>query len=262
VTNTTLTHSQKRRIRKRILRRADRVEERLRDVSEGRTIPNKRNQRLNEPRQYELAMVFIDIDGFSQYVFDNNDKEVLYMLGVFIPEAMKLVREYNGYFEKNTGDGLLAYFGFGEDPTTSISNLLAYLSTVRWALSKEINPLLKEYDLSPISISGGATFGRTYLSRLGERDMEQELNRLTGVSTVANIASRLEERADEEEFLVGPNIWYHSDPDSFRQFLKPHSIFSKYTWRNPETDENEPYQIYEFQGGWEGIDVSSTVAEE
>lgn len=253
MTNVSFTFSEKKKIRKRIDRRAAELEDRLVGIPKGHKFPNKENQRLNEPKEYEVAMVFLDIDDFSNYAFKHKNKAVLYMLGLLIPEMMKLVSEYDGYFEKNTGDGLLAYFGFEKDASNSVANLLAYLSTVRWALVNEINPLLDEKGLDRISVSGGATYGKVYLTRFGERDHSQELNRLTGVSSSANIASRLEEKATDGQFLTGPNVWYHADRPTLKKLLKLTDAFNAIRWTNPDTDEPEPYQIYEYRGNWESL---------
>lgn len=249
MTKHTLTHSQKRRIRKRVRRRSEEAEERLQDISSGRTVPDKQNQLLNEPKSYTLCMVFLDINDFSKYILSNPDKEVLYMLSLFIPEAMKLVREYDGYLEKNTGDGLFAYFGFGKEPEESIADALKYLSTVRWILIKEINSILVDAEIEQISISAGATFGHMYLSRFGERDHEQELNRLTAVSPFANLAYQLEDIAGEGEFLTGPKLEHYSS--EFREYLHLSKAIDEYNWEDPTTGEIKSVTVYEYQGDWE-----------
>lgn len=258
MTEHTFTYTEKKKIRKRINRRAKEAEERLQNISRGRTVPNKQYQLLNEAKSYNLAMVFIDINNFSKYILNNPDKEVLYMLSLFIPEAMKLVREYDGYLEKNTGDGLFAYFGFGKEPNESIADALLYLSTVRWILIKEINSILEDSNIEKISISAGATYGHVYLSRIGERDHEQELNRLTAVSPFANLAYKLEDMADEGQFLTGPRLEQYSG--DLKDYLSVSHIIDGYHWYNSKLEEEVPVTVYEYRGDWESsIDVDGEV---
>lgn len=249
MTRSTFTRSEKRKLAERINRRSAKVNERLENISRGRTLPNKENQRLNEPKEYELAIVFLDINDFSEYLLESSAEEVLYMLGVFIPEAMELVRRYDGYFEKNTGDGLLAYFGFGKAASEAITDLFDYLSTVRWALDKVINPHLVERELQPISISAGATYGQTFLQKIGVRTTSQEMNRLTAVSRAANLASRIEQLAGENEYLVGPAI-FNEAPIDERDLLNPGVPLENFKWNNPHTGLDELFQTYEYVGGW------------
>lgn len=253
--NSRLTPSEKRDIITRVQDRSGDVEERVRNISTGKKIPKKHQQLLNEPKEFELAMVFIDINSFSKYTLENHDKEVLYMLGLFIPEAMKLVRKYDGYLEKNTGDGLFAYFGFGKDPGPSVIDLLTYIRTIRWTLSEVINPHLEEHNLEPISVSGGATYGKTYLNRIGVKGRTQEMNSITAVSKSANFAARLENRAGVNQYFVGPNIWYHGEDEREKGHFAPRGRLG-YDYPNPKSGQSEPFQIYEYLGKWEESNVN------
>ncbi|WP_435159839.1 adenylate/guanylate cyclase domain-containing protein [Haladaptatus sp. DFWS20] len=247
----TLTRSEKRKIVERLYRRADHIEERVRNISSGRSIPIKEHQRLNEPKRFELAIVFVDINDFTKYVMDNGPKKALYMVSVFMSEAMKLVQDFNGYFEKNTGDGLLAYFGFGKDASEAVVELLSYLSTVKWVLNEHVNLLFEENKINSIQISAGAAYGPAYLSRIGAKNYEQELNRITAVSNAANIASKLESIAGKNELLTGPNVWFHADKE-MRSHLSPYDTLEGFSWKNPSTNESEDFQIYKYSGEWSG----------
>lgn len=244
-----LTHSEKRDIHQSIESRIKKLNKRLGDIPNGRTTPEKKDFRLNEAKKYELGMVFIDIDGFTKYLIDHGSERVLYLLGMFVPEAMKLVQEYDGYFEKNTGDGLFAYFGFGKTPGDSIADLLQYITTVRWVVANEINPRIEELGFEPVSISSGSTFGTTHLSRIGEKAYKQELNRMTAVSTQANIAYTLENIADADEHLVGPKVHFHAD-NADQDFLEFYDLNDDYSWFNPDRGETEHYSIYRYTGKW------------
>lgn len=252
-----LTPLKKQKIKRRVNKREDVVEDRLQRISSGRTKPDRNQFLLNESKKYRLGVVFIDINSFSDYVFENPDKNVLRMLNIFIPEVLQIVRDYGGIFEKNTGDGVLAYFGAGDPDGRATETILDFLATVKWSLANVINPLLVEGGLNPISISSGATYGLTYLSRIGVKSGNQEMNRLTAVSEIANIASRLEDEAEENQYLVGPRIKFHSN--NWDSCFEPQSVL-KYKWV-PQSQETERYfQVHDFIGVWDSTKTENLKA--
>jgi len=92
----------------RIEDRVKTIEERLEDIPKGRTNPSLEDLTIHSAKRYRLGMVFVDINGFSDYMSDNDDEDTLFMLNVFIPEIMELVRDFDGKLEKNTGDGIFS----------------------------------------------------------------------------------------------------------------------------------------------------------
>jgi class 3 adenylate cyclase len=252
-----LNKSVKRRISEKTKERAETVEQLVDgEISTGYTIPSINKQRLQEPKEYDLSVVFIDITGFSNYVIDNTEKEVLYMLGIFIPAILETVREFDGYFEKNTGDGVLAYFGFRENRQESVEKLLDYLATVKWTLANHVNPILTNNGIDPVSISAGATYGKTHLQRIGIKSGKQSMNNITAVSEAVNRASKLEAMSKENEYLVGPSVKYHSDPAGWGSRLEIHDIFEDYTWEPSNKSSETSDLIYDFKGNWEDTNES------
>ncbi len=245
------SEAQKRTIQKRVSARSETIKERLQTISSGRKSPKTEHMRLYEAKRYRIGTVFIDITNFSDYVFDNDPEEVLYMLNLFIPEVLQIVREEGGFFEKNTGDGILTYFGTGETDTESAETLLRFLATVKWALANVVNPELIDNDVPPVSISGGATYDKTYISRIGVKSGKQQMNRLTAVSEAANVASRLEESSNENEFLVGPRVHHYSDKDGWGSMLEPYDILPEYEWSIPDEETQRSYIVYNFAGCWD-----------
>ena len=202
----TLTYSQKRDVHQSLNRRQEQLNDRLQHITEGGSHPRSWNKRLSEPKKYDIATVFIDVDQFTEYLIENGSRATFYMLGLFIPEAMRVIDEYEGHFEKNTGDGLLAYFGFGKSAQESVADVLQYVTTIRWVLSHKVNPRLEELDVEPVTVSSGATYGEALLAEIGTRSSTTSLKRLTAVSSQVNSAFQLENQANTDEHLVGPSI--------------------------------------------------------
>jgi class 3 adenylate cyclase len=222
---------------------AELVDERLEDISRGRTMPDLEDMRLYDAKKFRLGIVFIDINDFTDYTSDNPEKDVLFMLNVFIPKIMELVRDMDGAFEKNTGDGILAYFGAEDNDETIAETVLLYYALVQVLLHIGVNPLLERYDVEPISISAGAALGHTHISRIGIHS----LNRRTAVSTTANVASKLTDIAGTNQYYVNQGIYEKSNKeDGFGGMLEEVGGLEGFRWGSDFKGWTSPSRYYEF----------------
>ena len=229
--------------REEVEEHAELVEERLDDIPESYSMPDPEDMTLHTAKKFRLGIVFIDINDFSNYSARNSEKDVLFMLNMFIPKIMEGVRQFEGDFEKNTGDGLLAYFGAGEDDEETAETALVYFSLVQMALHAAVNPVLQEYDVEPISISGGASLGDTHISRIGINRM----SRRTAVSSTANVASKLVDMADTNQYLVGQGVYNYSDrEEGMGRLLQPGGDLMNFRYGNDFRGWTSPMEYYEF----------------
>lgn len=244
----------KNEIEERVDEQAELVEERLDHIPSGYTMPDREDMRMASAKKFKLGIVFIDINNFTEYTNDNDEYDVLFMLNIFVPEIMEIVRDYDGYFEKNTGDGILAYFGVGENYEDITETVLEYFATVKYALANHINPTLEDYNITPITISGGASIGKNvYISRIGKHS----LNRRTAVGTSANSASKLEDMAETNDYLVNEGIYRYSNrEDGWGQCLSDKGQLSGFTWGS-DSDGWDPQHYYNFTGIWSGTETSN-----
>jgi class 3 adenylate cyclase len=234
-------------IESRVDEQAAKVEERLEHIPDSYSMPDLEDMTLHTAKKFDLGIVFVDINDFTDYTDRNDYDEVLFMLNLFVPEAMELVRDYEGYFEKNTGDGIMAYFGAGQDDEATAALVIGYLSALKYALANHINPTLGTHGIEPISISAGATMGEAYISRIGVHS----LNRRTAISVAANVASKLENASGANEFYVGEGIYEYTHDTFDENPFEKLGHFTPYIWEDEETGERLPYHHYNFVGGWE-----------
>lgn len=220
---------------------------RLTSISRGQVIPDLEDMRFHEARRFSLGIAFVDINSYGLYLAEQGQRDTLFMLNVVIPTIMRIVREYNGFFEKNTGDGVLAYFGVGETDEDAVERLLEYLATVRWALNKHINPTLNTYDVPEVSVSAGASYSKdVHISRIGIRGQ----SRRTAVSTGANAAFKLQEIASESEFLADEGVNEFADKENgWGRFLREDGILEGFRY-TPEDSATRPAKYYRFLGTW------------
>jgi len=228
---------------------AELVDERLDDIPNSYSMPDLEEMTLHEAKQFRLGIVFLDINSFTDYTQSHPPRDVLFMLNVFIPKVIDLVRGLDGAFEKNTGDGVLAYFGAGEDDDVIADTVLAYFFGVQLLLHIAVNPVLKEYDVEPISISGGAGLGDTHISRIGIHGM----NRRTAVSVTANVAAKLEDKAGTNQYYVDQGVAEYASDGGLGELLEQAGTLAGYKWGNTLSGWTEPAEYYEFPDIGEGI---------
>src|SRR5690242_9018684 len=78
----------------------------------GRVIPGNQDLALGTGRSLRAAVMFTDICGFSARPSANQAEQnaMLNILNFYFSEMIRIAEEYGGTVEKNTGDGLMAYF--------------------------------------------------------------------------------------------------------------------------------------------------------
>ena len=81
-------------------------------IRPGRVVPENDDIVIGSGRRLNLAVLFLDISAFSarQSFTEGDQATVLRVLSLFFSEMVKIAEDYGGVVEKNTGDGLFAYF--------------------------------------------------------------------------------------------------------------------------------------------------------
>lgn len=236
-------------VEERVEERSEEIEERLEDIPKGYTMPDPGDMTIGSAKRFRLGVVFVDIAGFTEYTKSNDPEDVLFMLNLFIPEVMELIRDHDGYFEKNTGDGILAYFGAGDDDEDIAEVVLDYIASVKTTLADYIHPILEENDIESISIKVGASLGNAHISRIGVHS----LNRRTAVGSTANMASELEDMASENEYFVNHGIHQAAEENDlgWAEYLSDEGSHGDWNWGSPITGWEDAH-YYSFSGVWAG----------
>lgn len=230
----------------RVEDRADDIEDRLDHIPNSYSMPDLEDMTIGSAKEFRLGIVFLDIAGFTEYASSNDYEDVLFMLNMFVPEMMEIVKKNDGFFEKNTGDGILVYFGAGQEDAQTAHDVLEYLADVKLVLANYVNPCLEDYGIEPIQIKAGAAFGTVYISRIGVHS----LNRRTAVGTVANVASKLEDKADGHEYFVSHGLRKSLSPDcGWAEYLTDKGSFGSYRWGSDSSGWEDAHH-YAFTGGW------------
>lgn len=144
----------------------------------------------------EIAILFLDIRGFSRISEKSLPYDVVFILNSFFGEVSSAVEANNGYVDKFMGDGMMALFGL------SSSNVEASRDAVRAAVdcvqaTSNVSRILTQHLSEPIKIGIGVHVGDAVIGRIGKTSDQNSPSRLTAIGDSVNISSRLEQATKE-----------------------------------------------------------------
>lgn len=147
---------------------------------------SKNDEPLKTVRTQNVAVLFVDIVGFTEYSNTRQPEDVIATLRDFHGRMGQEVFRHGGTLDKYLGDGLMATFGTPFTSDTDASNALrcadAMIKTV-----KELNSQRAKLDEPPIRAGFGLHFGPVVLGDIGATRLEFAV-----IGNTVNVASRLE----------------------------------------------------------------------
>jgi adenylate cyclase len=147
---------------------------------------SKNDEPLKQVRTQKVAVLFVDIVGFTAYADGKNPEEVIGTLRAFHALMEHEVFEHGGTLDKYLGDGLMATFGTPFSGMSDAWNALkcaqAMIATVA-----EFNRERERKGEPPIRAGFGLHYGSVVLGDIGAHRLEFAV-----IGATVNAASRLE----------------------------------------------------------------------
>lgn len=232
----------------RLERVLDRIRERPNPAAPGRVVPEPDELALGTGRQLKAAIMFTDISGFSARPSGTNDEQqfLLNVLSLYFSEMIRICEEYCGTVEKNTGDGLMAYFedNTGDPPETACKRAIAAALTMFYVTQNAINPVLLRSNTQLIEFRVGIDYGPVTIAQLGAA---RRFGGLVAIGATANIASKMLEEAGPGDLFIGEDV-HKQLPAGWIQF----SNLAKVTTGWCYTPSRLDYSFYKYIGRWKG----------
>jgi adenylate cyclase len=211
------TKNYRQRLIDRLNSRVDSLGERIGSVVKGRVIPDIEDVNIGSGSQCRLAVLFLDICGFSQLPnwAPDEQKSVLALMNLFMAEMISTVRDFGGHFEKNTGDGLMAYFGEGEKTDADRVRPAIEAATVMHYFNDSIlGPFLESKNVARLKFRIGIDVGPVTLARVGVKSSDSDYSSIVAIGTTANVACKLMNLIPDGGICLGqyaydglPNNW-------------------------------------------------------
>jgi adenylate cyclase len=223
-----------------VARAQDRFEKRLRQlkdvvpVGNGRVVPDTEDLTIGGARRLKgVSVLFLDICGFSTIGSGDEAEQdrVFTLLGLFMSEMLDIVKAYEGSFEKNTGDGLMAYFG--DQPEAECAKRAVDAAVTMHCYNDHvISPRLVANGLPKIQFRVGIETGLVTIARIGVRG---DHNSLVAVGNVPNVACKLMTLLRERDGIV---LGHHTRtllPEDWKRATKELEPLPKFVIRGSQT---------------------------
>lgn len=194
-------------IRSRNQNRIDVLRNRLEAVTKGRVMPVLADLPIGGARRFEMAILFLDICGFSKRPnsTETEQKTVLAIMNTFMAEMLNIVLDFGGHYEKNTGDGLMAYFG--ESLVSTRKERVARAveaAVVMHAVNDHVfTPIFSAIGIPPVRFRVGIDFGHVTVARIGIRETTSRV----AIGTAANVACKLMNLIPEGGICIGDSVY-------------------------------------------------------
>lgn len=210
----------------------------------GRVIPDDADLSIGTGRRLTLTILFLDISGFSKRKSSTAEEQemMLRVLNLFMTEMIKIVEDYGGNVEKNTGDGLMAYFEDGEGMNSTVKAISCAL-TMHAANDYLITPILQKTPVEPLRFRVAMDHGFVTIARIGAA---QRFNANVAIGNVANFASKILAQVNPGDIGIGANAQVRL-PQYWRDTWTRLSPVST-DWHYGDTAV--PYPLYLYTGRW------------
>lgn len=159
-------------------------------------------ERFLAPREAEVAMMYVDISGFtrvSEQVL-RDPRAIGHLVDAWGGRAVELVWKHGGTFDKMVGDCVIGLFGppfYDTTPHERVAAAIRAAVEIR-AMTEALGevPGLEKLKDVGMSVSTGVSFGPLFVGRFGPND------NFTGFSASMNNTARLQGQAARGEILV------------------------------------------------------------
>ena len=215
-------------------------------VASGRVVPDDDGLTIGAGRRLPMAVMFLDISGFSQRPSETVDEQdmLLRVLNLFFSEMIKIAEEYGGTVEKNTGDGLMAYFedNAGDPPEAGSKRAVACALTMMAANNYLIRPILVATLIPDIQYRISIDYGMVTVARLGAA---RRFNANVAIGATANFASKMLSKAAPGELVLGASA--HAQlPESWKRLTQLATTDTGWSY----VLSGAPYPLYRYTGRW------------
>ncbi|MEX0338237.1 MAG: adenylate/guanylate cyclase domain-containing protein [Arenibacterium sp.] len=152
---------------------------------------SQNDEPLKSTRTHDVAVLFVDIVGFTKFASERDPADVIGILRQFHATMEREVFRYGGTLDKYLGDGLMATFG---TPTRSDLDAISALRSVRGMMIalQALNRDRRAQGEPPLHGSFGLHYGPVVLGDIGANRLEFAV-----IGNTVNIANRLEKRTRE-----------------------------------------------------------------
>lgn len=229
----------------RIVKTLNKIATRPTATGAGYAIPDPDDIAIHDGRRIEATVLFLDICKFSQRSCETMEEQasIMQVLSLFFTEMIHIIEDHGGVVEKNTGDGLMAYFARNDLADISIQQRAVSCALTMFAAADLINPVLQRAGIPSLDFRVCMDHGFITVAKVGAA---RRFNGIVAVGTTANIASKMLAVAKANTILLGD------------QMLRGLPALWLQNWVKLETEDTgwhyqqsqAPYPFWRYIGRW------------
>lgn len=230
----------------RVIAARNRVVASAKLIADGRVLPDVDDLVIGSGRRLEATVMFLDICKFSSRSAETADEQelLLRILSFFFTEMVKVIEDYGGFVEKNTGDGLMAYFSpDAARPGDIRQRAVACALTMFHAADNFLNPVIRATPAEGIDFRICLDHGWITVARIGAA---QRFNNIVAIGSTANLASKMLSVADANSILLGENMLAGLPQPWLADFVRLKTEETGWTY----TQSGAPYRFWTYTGRW------------
>ena len=159
-------------------------------------LSNEALQMLRVPQKYEIAILMIDLRGFTEMTDSLEAQDVAEILLWFRSLVLDAAERHVGVVDKFVGDGAMMIFGLNSDRSAAVADAFAAFNFIRDGV--EQRNLNRPAGVAEIEIAAGLHSGSALVGAFGD-DRRLEF---TALGKSVNIASRFEAIAKENDLQL------------------------------------------------------------
>ena len=212
----------------RIVATLNKIASRSVGPSVGYAIPAADDITIHDGRRIEATVMFLDICKFSSRPCESAEEQatMLQIISLFFTEMIRIIEDHDGVVEKNTGDGLMAYFALN-----------------MFSAADLINPVLQRSAIPPLDFRICMDHGLVTVAKVG---VARRFNGIVAIGTTANIASKMLAIAKENTILLGDQMLPGLPSAWVQQMVELESLETGWSYRQPQ----KPYPFWRYKGRW------------
>jgi len=216
-------------------------------VSEGRVVPEDAALTIGTGRRMGLAVMYIDICDSSSRASETlaEQDKILRTYDLFFTEMIRISEEYGGTVEKNTGDGLMAYFedAAGNPPAECCKRAVSCALSMMFVTEQSINYILEASSIPKLRFRVSIDFGPTTIAQIGA---QKRFGNRVAIGNTANLANKMMKTAAPNDILIGENVAAKLPQDWRNTYCQLLDANTGYMFAS----DRRPYRYYRYTGRW------------
>lgn len=212
-------------------------------IPNGQTMPDINSIQIGGAKRMDAAILFFDLESFTTITAELQMERTLELLNYVIPSVMHVIRYWGGFFEKNTGDGVMAILGTEtKDLNVIAQDAIECAMAIRYVMGNDIRQALSNAELPNINFRIGVDMGAVLIGKIGVHNH----NFLSAIGTIANLSCKLQTYAQPNGICIGETL--ARNLHSYLHQFCEQGEHPDWNWQRVGT--GQPYHFYHFHHDW------------